>query len=180
MGRNLPKAQSQSVPPKGSKFSPRTLLKFGKKKPRRSTALQTSQAVTPHSKLGVSAETQVRLKPPSLLKKLSSPISTMFSGSRSSLPDAVQDEARPVTPEAPSKVTVGLEDVGKRVAVKGYQSHGVLLFYGRHEEHGRIRCGVVLDTATGRNNGTVQGHTYFSCEENRGILVVPEKVALCA
>ena len=31
--------------------------------------------------------------------------------------------------------------------------------------------GVALDEAKGKNNGTVQGKRYFTCEENHGIFV---------
>lgn len=73
---------------------------------------------------------------------------------------------------------VGPNDVGLPVRVVGYSSTGTLAFYGPHATHGRIRCGVVLDDASGLNNGCVQGHQYFSCPPNRGVLVVPQKVLL--
>jgi len=31
--------------------------------------------------------------------------------------------------------------------------------------------GVALDEAKGKNNGTVQGKRYFTCEDNHGIFV---------
>ena len=31
--------------------------------------------------------------------------------------------------------------------------------------------GVILDEAKGKNNGTVQGKTYFSCADEHGIFV---------
>ena len=37
--------------------------------------------------------------------------------------------------------------------------------------------GVVLDDAVGKNNGTVQGKKYFSCEENHGIFVRQSQVS---
>lgn len=38
--------------------------------------------------------------------------------------------------------------------------------------------GVVLDVAKGKNNGTVQGRTYFSCAENHGIFVRQSQLRL--
>jgi hypothetical protein len=67
-------------------------------------------------------------------------------------------------------------DVGRRVRVDGYDSPGKLVFYGAHAANGRARCGVELDDAVGRNNGTVGGHAYFQCEPKRGLLVKPDKV----
>ena len=36
--------------------------------------------------------------------------------------------------------------------------------------------GVALDDAKGKNNGTVQGKRYFTCEENHGIFVRQSQV----
>jgi len=36
--------------------------------------------------------------------------------------------------------------------------------------------GVALDEAKGKNNGTVQGKRYFTCEENHGIFVRQSQV----
>lgn len=38
--------------------------------------------------------------------------------------------------------------------------------------------GVVLDDAKGKNNGTVQGKRYFTCEENHGIFVRQSQVQI--
>lgn len=57
---------------------------------------------------------------------------------------------------------------------------GVLRFYGPHHEKGQLRCGVELNTPIGKNDGTVGGHTYFTCEPNRGILCKPDKVRVFA
>ena len=39
-----------------------------------------------------------------------------------------------------------------------------------------IRCGVELDEAIGKNNGTINNHKYFTCKENHGVLVAPWKI----
>lgn len=36
--------------------------------------------------------------------------------------------------------------------------------------------GVVLDEPKGKNNGTVQGKTYFACQENYGVFVRQSQV----
>lgn len=41
--------------------------------------------------------------------------------------------------------------------------------------------GVVLDEAKGKNNGTVQGKTYFTCPDDHGIFVRQSQVIkLCS
>ena len=69
-------------------------------------------------------------------------------------------------------------DVGKRVTVEGYSCSGVLRFFGMHHERNSPRCGVELDEPFGKNNGTVGGHVYFSCNDRHGVLCTPEKVSL--
>jgi hypothetical protein len=70
------------------------------------------------------------------------------------------------------------EDIGKRVAVEGYQSIGTLRFYGPHAVKNSMRCGVEFDESVGKHNGTIYGHEYFKSVENRGILVIPRKVTI--
>ena len=69
-------------------------------------------------------------------------------------------------------------DIGKRVAVEGYESIGTLLFYGPHVLKDSMRCGVEFDEPVGKHNGTIYGHEYFKSVENRGVLVVPRKVTI--
>jgi hypothetical protein len=127
-----------------------------------------------------------------IVEQLSGPPERVFAGfspqkklaKSPSSSSAKQGRAHPSpkTPKTPSKSatasTVYAEDVGKACKVSGYDSPGLLMFYGPHVTHGRIRCGVILDTPTGINNGTVQGHQYFSCPPKRGLLVVPDKVTV--
>ena len=70
------------------------------------------------------------------------------------------------------------EDIGKRVAVEGYESIGTLRFYGPHAVKKSMRCGVEFDEPVGKHNGTIYGHEYFKSVENRGILVIPRKVTI--
>lgn len=68
--------------------------------------------------------------------------------------------------------------VGDRVVVEGFSCAGTLRFIGVHHEKGLPRAGVELDLPIGKNNGTVSGHTYFRCDPNKGVLVLPKKVTL--
>lgn len=38
--------------------------------------------------------------------------------------------------------------------------------------------GVILDEPNGKNNGSVNGETYFSCTDGYGIFIKPSQVAL--
>ena len=40
--------------------------------------------------------------------------------------------------------------------------------------------GVTLDEAKGKNNGTVQGRSYFTCEDNHGIFIRQSQVGSTA
>jgi len=73
---------------------------------------------------------------------------------------------------------ITMVDIDKRVLVEGYDSIGTLVFYGNHNSKPGKRCGIILDDAIGRNNGTIGGHKYFDCQDKKGILVAPYKVKL--
>ena len=68
-------------------------------------------------------------------------------------------------------------DVGNRVLVEGYDSVGTLRFVGKHHTKHVMRCGVEFDEDVGKNNGTIDGHTYFETTGTKGILVSPRKVS---
>lgn len=70
------------------------------------------------------------------------------------------------------------ESIGKKVIVDGYESIGKIAFVGPHHIDSSPRVGVVLDTKTGRNDGSLKGHRYFECEKGHGVLVIPHKVHL--
>lgn len=70
-------------------------------------------------------------------------------------------------------------DIGKKVMVDGYETTGVIVFVGQHHVNKTSRLGIVFDEAVGRMNGTLDGHKYFECGENMGLLAVPYKVKLC-
>ena len=69
------------------------------------------------------------------------------------------------------------DDISKRVLVEGYDVIGTLKFVGLHNEKKIMRCGVELDENVGRNNGTINGFTYFETTGKKGVLVSPRKVS---
>ena len=70
-------------------------------------------------------------------------------------------------------------DIGKKVSVDGFDSEGVIAFVGSHHLNKTLKIGVVFDKLVGKMNGTIDGHKYFECEENMGLLAMPQKVKLC-
>ncbi|XP_071169051.1 dynactin subunit 1-like isoform X2 [Mytilus edulis] len=66
--------------------------------------------------------------------------------------------------EKPIKVGTRVEVVGKGVTGKVAYIGSTLFSSGKW-------IGVICDGAKGKNNGTVQGKTYFTCEDNHGIFV---------
>ena len=53
---------------------------------------------------------------------------------------------------------------------------GVVRFIGNTEFSTGKWVGIVLQKPNGKNNGTVQGIQYFSCEPNYGVFVRPSQV----
>lgn len=61
--------------------------------------------------------------------------------------------------------------VGSRVEVIGKGHRGTVAYVGATMFASGKWVGVILDDAKGKNDGTVQGRRYFTCEENHGIFV---------
>lgn len=55
-----------------------------------------------------------------------------------------------------------------RIWVNGTKP-GVIAFIGETQFKEGLWAGIILDTAEGKNNGTLNGVTYFNTEENRGV-----------
>ncbi|XP_066488818.1 dynactin subunit 1 isoform X2 [Tiliqua scincoides] len=61
--------------------------------------------------------------------------------------------------------------VGSRVEVIGKGYRGTVAYVGATLFATGKWVGVILDEAKGKNDGTVQGRRYFTCDENHGIFV---------
>lgn len=61
--------------------------------------------------------------------------------------------------------------VGSRVEIVGKDVKGKVAFVGTTTFSAGKWFGVVLDEAKGKNNGCIQGKTYFTCPDNYGIFV---------
>lgn len=68
--------------------------------------------------------------------------------------------------------------VGSRVEVSGKDVLGRIAYIGTTTFSSGKWVGVVLDEAKGKNNGTVQGKTYFQCPDDHGIFVRLSQLAL--
>eukprot|EP00962_Isochrysis_galbana_P041017 scaffold14943_cov120-Isochrysis_galbana.AAC.8 len=70
-----------------------------------------------------------------------------------------------------------MAEVGERVAIQGRGGEGVVRYIGKCEfDPNGAWVGVELDEPEGKNDGTVQGFTYFRCAPQHGIFVRPEKL----
>lgn len=69
-------------------------------------------------------------------------------------------------------------EVGARVEVAGKDVCGRVAFMGSTGFSSGRWVGVVLDEPKGKNNGTVQGRTYFACADNHGIFVRQSQLKL--
>ncbi|XP_058859997.1 dynactin subunit 1-like isoform X2 [Acipenser ruthenus] len=68
--------------------------------------------------------------------------------------------------------------VGSRVEVIGKGYRGTVAYIGATLFATGKWVGVILDDAKGKNDGTVQGKRYFTCEENHGIFVRQSQIQL--
>lgn len=66
--------------------------------------------------------------------------------------------------------------IGSLVEVIGKGQRGTVAYIGNTLFASGKWVGVILDEAKGKNDGTVQGKRYFTCEENRGIFVRQSQV----
>lgn len=67
--------------------------------------------------------------------------------------------------------------IGSIVEVIGKGQRGTVAYIGNTLFASGKWVGVILDEAKGKNNGTVQGKRYFTCQENHGIFVRQSQVS---
>lgn len=68
--------------------------------------------------------------------------------------------------------------VGSRVEVIGKGHRGTVAYVGATLFATGKWVGVILDESKGKNDGTVQGRRYFTCEDNHGIFVRQSQIQL--
>ncbi|NXM75393.1 DCTN1 protein, partial [Serilophus lunatus] len=88
----------------------------------------------------------------------------------------------PSTPRMSTEGSSRPLKVGSRVEVIGKGHRGTVAYVGATLFATGKWVGVILDEAKGKNDGTVQGRRYFSCEENQdhGSFVKQRETALPA
>ncbi|XP_055840153.1 kinesin-like protein KIF13B isoform X4 [Episyrphus balteatus] len=69
-------------------------------------------------------------------------------------------------------------NVGESVLIRPYNTSGIISFIGQTHFQGGTWIGVELDTPTGKNDGSVQGISYFQCKPKHGIFVRFDKLIL--
>lgn len=77
--------------------------------------------------------------------------------------------------------TVSIPDwmvVGESVRVSPDSKTGIISFIGTTHFQPGLWVGVTLDAPTGKNDGSVNGVTYFNCKPRFGIFVKPDKLKL--
>ncbi|XP_076752866.1 kinesin-like protein KIF13A isoform X2 [Xylocopa sonorina] len=78
-----------------------------------------------------------------------------------------------------SRVETPLPDwvvVGESVLVRPYSYSGVIAYVGPTEFASGTWIGIELDAPTGKNDGAVNGHRYFTCRAKCGIFVKVDKL----
>ncbi|CAF4568319.1 unnamed protein product, partial [Rotaria magnacalcarata] len=75
-----------------------------------------------------------------------------------------------VLAEPPPPVVVSSPElrVGDRVVVSG-SKFGVLKYLGKIHVAEGVWCGIQLDEAMGKNDGSVSGKRYFTCQQRYGL-----------
>ncbi|XP_075857014.1 dynactin subunit 1 isoform X4 [Microcebus murinus] len=92
-------------------------------------------------------------------------------------PVGLESGAEPLTGQTPSGSRMSAEAsarplrVGSRVEVIGKGHRGTVAYVGATLFATGKWVGVILDEPKGKNDGTVQGRKYFTCDEGHGIFV---------
>ena len=101
--------------------------------------------------------------------------STLTNSSSSKNPAASKSEAVNDVP-APEWVRDGAVVIVSTNSVMN--KRGVVRFVGETHFQPGTWVGVELDQSSGKNDGSVKGHRYFKCPDNRGVFVRADKLTL--
>ena len=83
------------------------------------------------------------------------------------------DKARKKGSSSPQPFAIG---VGDYVIAGSNAGAGWLRYHGEVDFAPGMWCGVELEKAKGKNDGSIEGRQYFSCKENFGIFLKPSSV----
>ena len=61
-----------------------------------------------------------------------------------------------------------MSKVGQKLFHRDKDTHGVVAYIGPTDFAPGVWVGIILDEAKGKNNGSVQGKSYFECAEKHG------------
>ncbi|XP_063065816.1 CAP-Gly domain-containing linker protein 1 [Engraulis encrasicolus] len=113
------------------------------------------------------------LKPPSKIGRPGAPTTKTSPPSAGSKPVPPASGSSPGPPDSPA---TGDFQVGERVWVNGNKP-GYVQFVGGTQFAPGQWAGIVLDEPIGKNDGSVAGVRYFTCEDQRGIFTRPSKLS---
>ncbi|CAG8539428.1 7095_t:CDS:2 [Ambispora leptoticha] len=130
------------------------------------SSLQMRPPTTTQTSLAQPSLTQSSLTPPSALTQ---PASLLKNNRIQALAAASQ---RPASP------SLGLYSVGERVSVESMNITGTLKFLGSIGGKSGTWAGIELDVpGTGKNDGSANGVSYFTCPPKTGIFVLATKLS---
>ncbi|KAK2467338.1 hypothetical protein APHAL10511_000573 [Amanita phalloides] len=90
---------------------------------------------------------------------------------------APQDEEKQTEPKLPTKITVGAR-CEVESSEEGLHKRGTIRYVGETKFSKGMWIGVEYDEPMGKNDGSVQGEQYFTCNPNYGVFVRPDKVKI--
>ena len=139
-----------------------------------STATTTTRVIENSEPAQVSTPSKIGrrlLKAPDTASKLKTTLATKLASGDASLARSIS----PASPVSPKSTKSDNESnkyqfrIGERVVVSGTKV-GIVQFIGPTQFQEGIWVGVQLDRPMGKNDGSVKGVRYFTCEPNYGVM----------